>query len=185
MSFKLTSKGKLAEELQRRVNEFAGRKSAVAIEAEGMDWWYFQEFGTATHAERGSPNPSGYEIKPVNGGSIRLPDIGAGPGDVRKVGPPVTDVHPGVEPKHMVTRVLDEIRADVSARVVSAMQEGNYTFSPIQNSLIDSMTSAKDTIRDSFAEQLEGIRTDPIGQKLEGSAADEFENRAEVVDLSH
>lgn len=165
----------------------AGRQAAARITVtDELKFWYYQEFGTATHAERGTDHPDGYTIDPVNAEALRLPMTSGHPDAllVPHVGPPNTVLHPGVEPKHMVTRVIDEIREATSALVVAAMQEGSYTFEPVHQAVLKSASDAKEVITASFEEQLPGERTDPQGQKLATSAAEAFADDAEIVDLS-
>jgi hypothetical protein len=143
-----------------------------------MIWWYWQEFGTALYAERGTKpgNEVGYDVTPINKGALKFYDRGAG--DFRIAAK--TFVY-GIPPHHMVTDSLPEIEIEMKQSVMQAFREAEYDANKIHEILLTKMMPRiKEIIRQAFEIKL-NLPSRPNG-KLDQSAADEFEQKAEVKD---
>jgi hypothetical protein len=175
--FKVNSRHFL-EELSRRRQQFAQPTVAFRIVVPPEHrWWYWNEFGTATHAERGTANPTGYKIpdpsKPGSEwqGKLLLIPIGGKNSGEYKIVPEVW--HPGISPKHFITTRLPEIHAVVQEHVAKALLTGGFNLEFLRHILATrTMPTIKAAIVESISENLEqdGVRDDPYA-RLEGEPA--------------
>lgn len=194
---------RLRSSLQQLASQYRGKKIAARIVVPpNMSWWYYQEFGTATHnsgqsgsSENGittqsvpaSPHPDGYPIYPKNGKTLSWPtdagghyfDFVIGERGFRFFVP----WHPGVSPQGFVRRVLLDVQAMAQDRIANALFTGNYQFEAAHSALVDEvMPAAINIIANSMGESLDGTRTDG---KLSGAAAEQaLRASASVEDLS-
>jgi hypothetical protein len=195
---------KLRSNLTDIRNQWMGRRltGRVSVPPE-MQWWYYQEFGTATHLGSGNPggtidegihqqpvdasgHPEGYSIAPKLHNYLSWPlasggnyfDFIIGDRGYRFFVP----WHPGVEQKAFVRRVLIDIRIQAVDTLAFTMLKSGFDLESTRSALINSvMPAVKETIANSMAESL-GSRGDG---KLHGQdAATVFRTEASVLDLS-
>jgi hypothetical protein len=166
----------------------AGRFGAVLEVPPDLGWWYYQEFGTATHFDPGDHNgyippsshPDGYFIYPLHGKGLKLRASAAHPEEtiIPHVGPPYTQLHPGVEPKSFVRRVLNDIDAQSANALVAALVNSQYDFQAVKNALLgEVMDMVKNKIVSSMAESL---HAEPDGKLNGAEPAQVFEAAATV-----
>lgn len=187
---KLKSKRLIAQMTTVRNRMSGGRVGAVVKVPPDLAWWYFQEFGTATHLTSGnaeygvapSGSPEGYEIHPRNAKGIMLPDIGNGTMSLPFIGAPHAMNHPGVSPKSFVRRVLQTVRADAATGLASALLTSGLDISSVQTALMEEvMPAVVTTIGSSMGEMLPGGRSDDQAKLKGRSAQDVFETSATIV----
>lgn len=177
MKFNLSSKKLVPKfkQLAARARS-TGVVGAILEVPPDLGWWYFQEFGTATHFDPGDHNgyippsahPEGYFIYPINGKGLALRSNAAHPDEtiVPHVGPPFTELHPGVSPKNFVRKVLDEIDAQSANALVTALVNSQYDFDAVKAALVNQvMEQVKATITASMSESLHSAP----GGKLDGA----------------
>jgi len=166
---------KFLNELRRRRGEFGAKAAARITVPDGPEyrWWYFQEFGTATH-NPDSPNPAGYDILPVNGKGLAWTNPDGSRVVVPFVGFPHTRPHPGVIPRRFITDIEPTINRTVADRVAHSLTTSGFSFEALRSALLtDIMPNIKSQIVQSMAEKLPGTREDG---KLAGQrAADVFD----------
>lgn len=189
---------KLAVNLASIRSRLAGSKIAARVSVPtDLDWWFYQEFGTATHFDEDpialpdgieqaplppSASPDFYVIRARAGGKLRLPITMHWP-DAWE-GPYV--LHPGVAPKAFIRRILPDIHAATSLALAQALYERDYDPSSVQQALMSEiMPNIIQEIAASMAESLHGESDRDSPGKLEGSnPADVFLESASVVDIS-
>lgn len=189
---------KLVLNLNNIKQRLAGRKAAARITVtEEVDWWFYQEFGTATHFNSdhiqmpqgivqadfpGTTSPDGYTISAKNGGMLRLPITSEYPDEWR--GPSVH--HPGVSPKAFIRRILPDIQKTSSDAVATALVRGGYNIDAVQEALMtDVMPAILTQICDSMAEQLkDSTDRDTPGKLGAADPASVFRSAATIVDSS-
>jgi hypothetical protein len=143
-----------------------------------MVWWYWQEFGTALYAEKGTDNPFGYTVAPVHGKALRFYDRGVGDFRITKE----TFVF-GIPPHHMVTNSIPEIRVLMSTSVIEYLQSSNYDLNIVKQRMrTEMMPKVKEIVRRAFEVALD-LSNRP-GGKLDVPAHMEFDTKAIIVDVS-
>ncbi len=177
-------------ELQNMAASFAGRRTIAATVTVPLDlrWWYWLEYGTATHSEI---KPTGeYIITPENAKALRFPDpegIYAGhwakdPGFayLARVS------HPGIRPRHIVSSVYQ----DNLVHAISQLQDFFHT-NKIRGDLLKQrletviMPHAIELIKLSLDIEAPGVRTEDKWGRLEGRQASEvFGQEATITDTS-
>jgi hypothetical protein len=172
------------KELERRQSEFGSKKAAARLtvpDGPQHRWWYFQEFGTATH-NPDSPHPSGYEIYPVNGGALSWVAKDGTRIVVPFVGFPFTDIHPGVTPKRYIATIEPNLKTVIASRAVSSMLSSKFDFNALNQALLtEIMPEIKRQIVESMAEKLSGTRED--GKLAGQTAASVFEQITQIVEV--
>ena len=194
---KFTSK-KLVLNLEGVKSRLTGRKMSARITVPAdLDWWFYQEFGTATHFDEEAfemppgvttlplPNthsPGGYIIPAAPGKTLRLPVTMHFP-DAWE-GPAVN--HPGVSPKAFIRRILPVIHKKSSEAVAMALVEGKYDPGYVQQVLLtETLPEILVDITDSMALALHSSSDrDTPGKLGSQSPADVFESSATIVDSS-
>lgn len=179
-----TVKGtKFKQQLQSMQARFSGKRiSAKLTVPPEMMWWYWQEFGTASFAERDTTAPSGYEVpalaNQVEGKYLYFVSRRDGAAHIRH-----SVFVLGIPARHMVTLVLPDVEALVKSDTATALKEGSYSFEFLHNYIITkTMPAIKRIIRQSFQDQLSNTVRET--GRLDVTAADEFEAQAEIVDLT-
>jgi hypothetical protein len=194
---------KLVPKLLELRSQYSGAAvSARIVVPEDMKWWFYQEFGTATHFDSATvevppsvqvsdipatTSPEGYEIHPVNAKAIRLPGFGAGPAQVVPfVGPPWTQVHPGVSPKAFIRKILSTVHAAATAQLAQGLIDGGYEIAGVRATLIDEVMPA---IVDAIVESMDAEFTrisdrDTPGKLNFASPGSAFHSAASIVDSS-
>jgi hypothetical protein len=180
---RITAKStRLQAELQRRVASFpAGTTLAAKIVVPPeMIWWYWQEFGTALYAERGTlpGNEAGYHIPSPDNLDAHILVFQGRDGQTVHVKHAFTY---GIPAKHMVTTVLGDIRAEVARLLSTAI--GTYDITALHAALLEKvMPRVKEIIRGSFEANLSNFNRE--NGRLEATPADEFEAKATIEDVS-
>lgn len=169
-------------ELDRRLEQLrAGRIAARLRVSEECFWWYIQEFGSASHAERGSTGTAPrdadgfYEIVPVH-----QPEMVWG-GDERELTRSKHVWHPGVVPKHFVTTAIDEIKQEFKMQIAPLIMTGQVNLAR-EVLISEVMAKARDLIVTNIAQQLQG--SSEWGRLGGQTAANNFEENAELIDTS-
>lgn len=197
MNFKFTS-AKLIANLETVKSKLAGRKvsARITVPAE-LDWWFYQEFGTATHFNQetidlppgvtqaaipGTTAPDGYTIRAQFGKHLRLPITVNFPEPWE--GSAVH--HPGVSPKAYIRRILPEIHKQSSFLVATALLESGYDPAAVQAALMNEvMPAILADITNSMSEQLgNNIDRDTPGKLGHADPASVFHSAATIVDSS-
>ncbi len=175
MQFSVKSNGNFLRQITRIRTEFSKPISFRIVVPPDLRYWYWHEFGTATYTG-GAP----YQIKPVNADYLMWPDPSSPDGFHRQY---MVTAHPGVRPRHMVRKVLDDIGRYTMREVMEALVHGGYKVSALRARLLEvSMPHVKSIIVQSIAQELPGSRTDG---RLEGrTAAQDFEVRSSVKDMN-
>jgi hypothetical protein len=200
MSFKLSST-KLLGNLEKVRSRFTGRRiDAVLTVSDEASWWYYHEFGTATHQGEGSfetppttviqepegtLNTAGYPILPKSGKAIRLPGTSQHPEAllVPQVGAEFTVEHPGVPALGLVRTVLEDIHVRAASDIANSLHDGGYNPQTVQQDLLDhTMPQVLKIIVDSIDEKMgREVDRDTPG-KLGGAApAEVFRNAASIA----
>lgn len=172
--------GSFLNSLQKMQNSFQGLDvlSFDLVVPPEMVWWYWQEFGTALFAEKGTDNPYGYTIVPKNAKALRFYDRNVGDFRIAKE----VFVY-GIPAHHMVTNSLPEIRVTIKGYVAQAMKESGYDMLALKEILLTKMMpEIKEIVRQAFEAALDN--SPRPGGKLDVPAAVEFENKATIVDTS-
>lgn len=146
-----------------------------------LSWWFYHEFGTATHN-----GGSGYAIPPRNGKGIVLPATGRFPEAVVLpfVGEPMTKNHPGVPALHYVRSSLERIVGQSRQALMAALHDDDYQFEAVHDALINKvMPDVIDIIAESMGEVLGGKSVGNPGAKLQGTPPEDvFHDAAQIVD---
>lgn len=177
----IRSQGAWVAELDRRLEQLRANRVAARLRvSEDAFWWYIQEFGSATHAERGSTgtqprNSDGaYLIEPV----YRTELVFEGEEGLKRA---ARVWHPGVFPQHFVANALDDIRKEFATQIAPLVATGQMNLA--REVLISGvMQRVLRYITENIAQQLPG--TNSYGRLGGQSAADNFEQNAELVDVS-
>jgi hypothetical protein len=195
--FKFTS-AKLVINLDKVKSNMAGRKASARITVPpDMDWWFYQEFGTATHFNEekvempvgvaqielpGTTAPSGYQITAKNGKLLRLPITIEFP----EAWEGFSVHHPGVSPKAFIRRILPEIQKQSAEAMATALIESGYNITSVQEALMtEIMPAILADITNSMAEQLNaGTDRDSPGKLGHADPASVFHSAASIVDSS-
>jgi len=183
-------------------DSFAGKeiKGRIVVPPE-LRWWYFQEFGTATHLTVGVPavntenlkitavapstKPGGYGIDPVNGSWLSWPTTSVegftqnGRRFVRRV-----LHHPGVRPRGFVRQSLRYITLQSKRLLVLAMLNSGFNYEAVHSTMIQEVMPAvvKMIAVSMDTTGVDGTRSDG---KLSGKSASEaFREGATVFDMS-
>lgn len=179
--FTLTSNGAWVAELDRRLEQLRAQRLAARLRvSEEAFWWYIQEFGSASQAERGSTgtqprNADGdYLIEPVERPALVF-DGADGLKFAKRVW------HPGVAPKHFVANALDDIRKQFATAIAPLVATGQMNLAR-EVLISEVMQDALRSILVNIAQDLKG--TNSHGRLGNTSAADHFEQNAELVDVS-
>jgi hypothetical protein len=174
---------KFKQQLQTMQAEFSGKRISAKITVPPeMLWWYWQEFGTASFAERGTTAPSGYEVpslaNQVEGKYLYFVSRQDGAAHIRH-----SVFVLGIPAKHMVTLSIPDIQKRVKEDTAIALKQGGYDFNYLRDYFISqTMPAIKEIIRQSFQDQL-ATTTRETG-RLDVTAAEEFEAKAEIIDLT-
>jgi len=167
-----------AKELQRRRQEFAGRRFAARIRVpDALAWWYYQEFGVA-HPWIIAPGEKVYLAWPSDRENARNGWFWT------KF--PVT--HYGYPPRRIVQSVLDDICNVAAEQLRTALIGGNFTKQAVRAALLyETMPKALELIVESMRQRLNPSR-DPGGKlAVEHGGpvepADVFESEAEIVEI--
>lgn len=189
MSFDLKSI-KLLRTLQEVGSRFAGKRIGATLSVgDDAAWWYYHEFGTATHEGEGEfPVPSSitvqepeggtgssYDILPKNGDGIRLPATPSFPEAhiYPAVGQGYTREHPGVPALGLVRTVLEDIHTKAASDMITALKDGEYEPQSVQEVLTEqTMPAALDAIVSSIGDKMHTHDRDLPG-KLGGASPDE------------
>lgn len=189
---------KLISNLEGVRDKLAGRKmSARIVVPPDLDWWFYQEFGTATHFDTGSyalpPNiteatlpsttaPQGYTIPVRYGGLLRLPITVEFP--IAWEGQSVH--HPGVSPKAFIRSILPDIHQIAVDAVVGALVTNEYSPDAVQDVLMQEVMPAIVTaITDSMSQVLgDAVERDTPGKLGLTSPSAAFESAVTIVDSS-
>jgi hypothetical protein len=182
-------RGNFIERMQERIAKWAQAKMGARIEVPvELEWWYWNEFGTATKfggAPEGLPGalnmaPAGpdarYPILPVNANMLRFPLNG-------QIVLRASVMHPGIKPSRSVSKVIQEIVDNACSAVAAAFRQGGADRPEIVAAAIVATTEqAKELIAQSISSNLTQTREDG---KLDGRDPGEvFSASATVVDLS-
>jgi hypothetical protein len=174
MRLQITSR-KFLKELQRRRSGFGSKRLAARLRVpEGLEnrWWYFQEFGTATH-NPDSPNSSGYNIYPVTRGALAWTAPDGTRISLPYVGFPYSRPHPGVPAQRFIAEIEPTINATVGSMVGKTLLSSKFDFEALHQALLSEiMPEVKKQVVDSMATKLTGTRED--GKLLGRAAADVF-----------
>ena len=179
-------KGNFTAELQRRIREFSVGEVNIGLSIQpGNEWWYYQEWGTATHAS--SPDfpstaPSGYGIKPVHGDFLTFP----GPQGEQVFTPEVKSPnHKGVRPKGYIRMILPDLQEQIKDDVAFSLAANNYSKSAVKEILLDrTMPRAQEMIASSMSEALGQTRTDGRAKLGSASPSEVFQAETFITDLS-
>lgn len=202
MSFQLKSM-KLIEQFSKLIPETSGKRvGAMLSVSDEASWWYFHEFGTATHQGEGDfPTPPSVQVQPVEGTAnttgypilpneaeaIRLPGIAGGePKIVPQVGAEYTLEHPGVPALAIVRTVLEEVHKLASTEVAVALKEAGYQdLNSVQTAIKGKVLPATlELITDSIAAKMPPRTDRDLPGKLGGaSPADVFKRSATIIDI--
>lgn len=179
---------KFMDELRRRRAEFSGGPMVFRITVPPeMRWWYWNEFGTATFAEKGTDNPGGYEISPTDAKILFFP---------RKNGEWVFRMSQwmeGIHPKHMITSINGELCNEAGRALMRALVQGHFKEESVRSMFMEViMPRLKEMIKQSFEDNLDkyygsGGRPNnehSSGGRLDQPAWQEFEQKAEVQQIS-
>lgn len=182
---------KLRSRLMRIANNMRGAQIAARIQVPSdLSWWYWQEFGSASRQRSDAPFPGGiggnYTIKPIdresNGddyASVKVLHWGPEGGGV--FAPSVS--HPGIRPRLFVRQAIPQIMRQFGADVAAALKGGAYTENVLKRVLMEqTMPYALALIVSNLETAAPGTRED--GRLLGNSAAETFEEEAEIVDAS-
>jgi hypothetical protein len=189
MSFNLTSQ-KLLETLKQVGSRFYDKRIGARLTVgEDAAWWYYHEFGTATHEGEGTfetppsisvQEPEGgtgssYDILPKNGDGIRLPATAGFPEShtYPAIGMGYTREHPGVPALGLVRTVLEDIHTKAASDIITALKDGEYEPQSVQEALTEqTIPAALSSIVESIAEKLHTPERDTPG-KLSGVPPEE------------
>jgi hypothetical protein len=179
MQFTAKVKGDLLQRLENRSRRWTASRHQVILRVPPeLSWWYWQEFGTAASGEEGRSSGHTYRIVPVNARVLSWPD-GQGGRVVRAEVP----AHPGIKPRRAVRQVLPDIREEMASAVHQAfLHKAVDDPTRLSASFVTAMEDAKKRIVESMQTQIPGTRQD--GKLAGRSASQEFNDNAEVVDLS-
>ena len=195
IKFKVKSE-KLADEFQKRLKDFSGQTAkATLVVGPEADFWYYQEYGTATRRDAAAGGPTAaYTIKPVTPGvkSLRFPDFeGKYEGlDHDEAGYAYADKipssrsregvsHPGVFPQAFVRDSIPEIMSQISDLLKTALRASGITFAAMRDVIHGpALRIAKDLITEKMSERLRGTRLD--GRLQNSTASDVFHSSARV-----
>jgi hypothetical protein len=176
-----TLKGNFLQQLQKRINAYSGAVVAARVRVpDSLNWWYWNEFGTATRGDQGRGSGHTYEIKPVTAEFLRFV------GRNGLVFVKAIEAHPGIPPSRSVTRALPDIRRTVRELVHAAFtQHGADNPKVLEGAIVEATEQAKQHIVDSMDRNLnQGVLRED--GRLEGrTAAQAFQVGAEVVNLSN
>lgn len=183
MQLTATVKGTLLNRLRERAAKVVPTV-VVRLEVppdEDVAWWYYHEYGTATHNE---VNPGGtYPIVPVNKDMLAFPGSNGEIVLTSKV-----EAHPGVKASHIVSDALPELRDDMRERVDTALKKGGLDSPEVMKQVaVEAMTECRERVITNIATRLPG--TSPPsglyeGGKLKGrTAADVFTEKSVIVEL--
>jgi hypothetical protein len=172
--------------IKDRQREWGSVKTIAAriVVPDSMQWWYWQEFGTAVGGREGVTDPAGgasghtYEIPGGNPYPVTFPG---------EDGKPVTafvKAHPGVPSHHFVAKSLKDILLSAHQNFIESLHEGGYwSVASVKNALLErTMPAAIQRIGIEIAKELPNARPDG---KLEGLHAYEvWESDSKIKDVS-
>lgn len=176
----------LITQIRNKIQEWKGAKIAARITVPPeLQWWYWQEFGTAVGGRSGQTDPTGgasghkYPIRPVNTTMLAW----TGP-DGKQVLVPEVKEHPGVPSHHFVTRTLPDNLEIAAIKLIAAMDRSAWSVKTVRDSLLgETMPRVKENIVQMIELTLPGINP---GGKLKGqAAADVFDQESKIVDSSN
>lgn len=182
MNLDVKFSGNFLRKINERIEKWKGDKEIAArITADPeAEWWYYQEFGTASQGEKGG---APYKITPSEADALAFQ------GDQGLV---ITGsvTHPGVKPTRMVRKVIPDIQDEVKQAVRQALREGGSS-DPVHlhQAVLEATHEAKAKIVDSVGKSL---KTSEVNSefprqsgKLGGRSPEEvFDQHTHVVDLS-
>jgi hypothetical protein len=145
-----------------------------------MAWWYWQEFGTALYAEKGSlsGNETGYFVRPQEGKALKFYDRAAGNFRITNE----TFVF-GIPAHHMITDLLPVIREQITEIAAEGLKQG-YTLEGLRAYIEEAgVPHIVQMISDQFALKLD-LPVRPNG-RIGGTAAQEFDQKVQVVETSN
>lgn len=168
---------KFLNQLAKMREDFSGKRKVafkLTVPPE-MVWWYWQEFGTALYAEKGSSsgNEVGYFVRPVEGKSLKFYDRSSGNFRITNE----TFVF-GIPAHHMITDILPQIQDDLKQIVSEGLRQG-YTVETLESYLLEvGVPQIIQLVSQSFEDKLD-LPIRPNG-KLGGiSATQEFDQKVQ------
>jgi hypothetical protein len=180
---KATTRGLFLQQLKKRQEAWSQAKLSARITVPPeLDWWYWNEFGTATKADPGRGSGHTYSIEPKDAKALAFPGANGTVITAR------VDAHPGIKPSRSVAESraqIDELLKSIVGQAVA-----QYADNPqeIQRVLHTVAEQAVDIISDALSQNLNGVRNaDPLFPnqmgKLHGQRpGDVFKQNASVVD---
>lgn len=167
------------EQLKKMRSEFGSvNKVAFTITVPPeMVWWYWQEYGTALYAERSTSNPVGYYVRPQEAQALKFYDRATGNFRITNE----TFVY-GIPAHHMITDILPEIQQQIREISVEGMKQG-YNINNLHSYLETvGVPHIIQIISESFATKLDlPVRE---GGRIGGTAAEEFDQKVQIVDTT-
>jgi hypothetical protein len=165
--------GNFKDQMNQRAQRWIGKSIGARIHVpDDLDWWVFQEWGTATRGEFGG---AAYAIDPVHAKMLAFPDSAGNTVFSRHV------EHPGIPPRHPVLKVMPDIQAQAAQKINSALSEGGLDDpSNLQVAVTAAVTEARTQIAESMSKNIPGTRID--GKLLGETAASVFESQAVVIE---
>lgn len=146
-----------------KVNKLAGR---ISVPPE-LQWWYWQEFGTATRGDPGRSSGTTYSIKPVEASVLKFPWHGDTFYREQIL------AHPGIPSHHFVTKSLHDILLIAAINLEHSFREkGYWSADAVRESLLrKTLPDAIDRITLEMEKELPGVREDG---KLKGATASQM-----------
>jgi len=159
------NRGTFAKEMRKRAQDFHGKKLSARIsmpEGEQFRWWYWNEFGTALRGDAGRASGKAYSIDPQYVAMLRWPTA------LGEYHYALHVNHPGIHPRRMITKALDEVRKVASFAAYKIIIQDDFRFETFRQVLLDNiMPDVKNVIVQSISNELTQTRTDPHS-KLHG-----------------
>ena len=161
MSIPLTVKvsGNFLSRLQQRIAAFSAAKvSATLVAPPELQWWAWNEYGTAAHT-----------ISAINAPELRFPYEGV-------IAHALSVQNPGIiKPGRSVTKALPAIREQAIEKVREAFSAGGADDpSILHEAIVNAVEAAKTLIVESMAENIPGRRAlEPEQGRLGGQTAAE------------
>lgn len=199
MAFNVSFKGNVISTLEKRAAAWASAGNMnVRLTADGVPWWYWNEFGTASRADYSGQEAGTWPTKVVQDTAGRRAPYTIAPngqpelifrgnnGVLRHFQGSVP--HPGIKPRRNVQGALPEIQEAIRREVRLALLQNFALDNPktLLNALTAAMSSTKSLIVAKIAENLQGFDYETTLDKeygrLGGAVASQvFAQAAQVV----
>ncbi len=175
------------EHIQKRAQEWSHVKKLAAriVVPPELQWWYWQEFGTAVRGDAGRASGKTYRI-PLSGyTTLKWPNAKSPnkPDGWRWQGP--VEAHPGIYPQHFITNRLRLFLTIAAQHLNTVWRKAPMSLLAARDELRDkTMPVIKSHIVDAMRVQIPGTRTDQWARLHWQTAGGVFDREAKIVDTT-